>query len=701
MDDQAGASALLSFVIGTAVFSVTFYTVVDYSVNNERPNARLNSQDLEIEAVLLSDLIFRSPGVNWYGQQACASGSLDRGAFQPDILSKFGLAQEPCDPSAKAFGGQSTLSFDKIKAIREADTYESLSDGKANYETAYHSLALEEAGLHFNLEIEPVLPDLVGILNTGNKYPYIDALYIGDWKWSQGFCSQGAWTTVRPADKEIWKVANEIDKNSAEAHGNQEDDEESGGDAGEGEWVDQEELEERPVGYSHDKAYGERTCSDQGWRAQDSAILESAYLEAILASFDLGVPASGYGDAIAESNSGDVLPDDRRLLEERIPALLLDPAGRPTLKAHNVVIVGSNVYDKAMNSEAVRGALVDWVGAGGYLIVFGGVSDLSWLNSFAHVSLDDHGIEAPTAPDVGHDLLTAPYGVDWARYEDRGRAWEYASQPHEARFEHVVTASNPLSEISDYLAISKEGEFGEGLIALVAWQPWDLTSYSQQEECGVGDPSASCEAMRLLVNLIRFLFRDLYVSYGPDSPMTATVATQTAIGVVHHVKRKAWIDLDIKLRVWSTGPYKFEEVVLPPDKEGPSRVEGVTATTDQVQRTITVSWTKANDNRGDVIAYRVYRYGSQNTVLEPESKLSNASHLKDTNGDLSIVDNSAMVNTHYYYWVKAVDASNNEGSFSMAAAATPIYYSPGGGGGGGGVCTLKCDGGFDTQYVVN
>jgi hypothetical protein len=271
---------------------------------------------------------------------------------------------------------------------------------------------------------------------------------------------------------------------------------------------------------------------------QTSVPAEAAYLDAVVAGFQANAYHPAYGAAsVPYAAGGDVAPDVKAALDAFLPSVLL-AGGEPTLDVYNVMVVGSDVDQTALNSGATKAAIEDWVGAGGTLVVFGNQGQaFEWLQPFFHV-----GLRSASGPlevlQPGHEILHVPNDLSLELYPDVPRAWDIAAQDLSA-FDVVANRGGAT------LAASKEGVFGDGRVLLASYRPFDMTGQGPTGSCAPGALAPDCEGLRMMQNLLTMGYGAINFDYGPSPPTGVDTAVESRLATV-------WVpDLgQVEVAVW-------------------------------------------------------------------------------------------------------------------------------------------------------
>jgi hypothetical protein len=251
----------------------------------------------------------------------------------------------------------------------------------------------------------------------------------------------------------------------------------------------------------------------------------------------------------AQAQPGDVFPDSKKVMNDDLPARLLNPDGTPNYAITNVLVIGSGVDQNSMTSQSAKGTIRDWVVGGGSLIVFGSTEgNVNWLEPLFHSAIRSGGGGIST-PDIGHPILHTPDELDDPahNYDARGEVWRFNGQTAQvqqnestALFTNVIVegdaqTGNPL------LADSKPGAIGNGSIILTSYLPYDLyddAAKSSQTSSGPdacpGRTTGACEAMKFIHNLLMSGYGDLYLDYGPECPQETNCIPEVRSAQIRH-----------------------------------------------------------------------------------------------------------------------------------------------------------------------
>lgn len=184
-----------------------------------------------------------------------------------------------------------------------------------------------------------------------------------------------------------------------------------------------------------------------------------------------------------------------------------------------------------------------------------------------------------------------------------------------------------------------------------------------------------------------------------DYPQTTAQISGLEVGATYYV------------RLRHKGPTgvlgTFSSVVnasITADTTAPDQITDLTATTD-VEGTILVRWTNPDNN--DLRSIKVYRKTTNVTPTDDTNLVTTISGEPNKSSSVTQgVEENLSPNTNYYFWVRAVDYSGNEGTISSSATGKflPLTDDVIGGGGGGfflfsvaGNTNAPSDSAFNTQ----
>jgi hypothetical protein len=240
-----------------------------------------------------------------------------------------------------------------------------------------------------------------------------------------------------------------------------------------------------------------------------------------------------------QAQPGDVFPDTKQVMNNQLPARLLDGSGNPRYDITTVLIVGSNVDHNSMTSGAAKHAVRDWVLGGGMLIVFGSAEQqVQWLQPIFHAGIQGSSGGIAT-PDENHPLLHTPDDLDYGAYDNRDKTWKLTAGADQHFTNVVEQGTSPITAISD------PGEFGEGTVAITTWLPYDLYE--------LGPGTTDLEALKLANNMLSIGYRTLYLDYGPPIPQGLPVSPATSKASINH-PQLGTVTLDVVVFVFPTAP---------------------------------------------------------------------------------------------------------------------------------------------------
>jgi hypothetical protein len=301
-----------------------------------------------------------------------------------------------------------------------------------------------------------------------------------------------------------------------------------------------------------DAVLGEWSKGDSSNIPQESVPIEANFIAAVVQQFDPYAFDVAYDSVtVPFADGGDIYPDIKDVMNNDLPAVLLDDKGtsspsddEATLANHNVIVVGSNVDHQVMTSAAAKESIRDWVYAGGMLIVLGSHDQaVQWLQPIFHSSIESASGGIST-PDANHPVLTVPNDLDYVSYDSHGIAWDFSRPQDEAHFTHVL-----LQGDEDLLALSSHGEFGSGRVLLSAFQPFDMLS-GPQPECAIENLQPDCAGLMLLHNLVTQSYAGLFLDYGPLLPPDRPVGVTMRLGSVWHPELATSVGLRVQVYVF-------------------------------------------------------------------------------------------------------------------------------------------------------
>lgn len=282
------------------------------------------------------------------------------------------------------------------------------------------------------------------------------------------------------------------------------------------------------------------------WVPKISVEAEANFIDYLVQQFDLSVPDPAFQDPDVPFNlTGDVYPDDNKFLADRLPLVLRDANNKGTLTNYNILYVGSNVDHQGMTSGSIKNPIMDWVTAGGTLIVFGSLSqNVHWLEPLFKVAVDGTS-GGVYVPDQKHPLLIVPNILSYSSYDNHGTDWKFNQDQDAAYFTHVVQSGS-----DDILAVSNPGAFGLGKIILTSWTPYDMTLGDESAACQIGSYANNCQGLLFLSNTITVAYRSLYMDYGPFVPAEALQGVQSRIVAVVHPELERKVEIYVLLYVF-------------------------------------------------------------------------------------------------------------------------------------------------------
>ncbi len=223
----------------------------------------------------------------------------------------------------------------------------------------------------------------------------------------------------------------------------------------------------------------------------------------------------------SSGQQGDVFPDVKDIMNNDLPARLLDTLGSPRYDETNVLIVGSDVQHNVMTSASAKHAVRDWVYGGGTLIVLGSIDQsVQWLQPIFHSGIVSSSGGIGT-PDATHPVLRVPDVMDWQGYGNpNGNSWDF-NAGSDQYFTTVVNQGTGA-----VLAVSNPGAFQKGNVF--------LTTYIAHDPYGTGSSGVTMQGNILMNNLMSLAYRDLYLDYGPAIPDQVEVTPGVRTALVYH-----------------------------------------------------------------------------------------------------------------------------------------------------------------------
>lgn len=322
---------------------------------------------------------------------------------------------------------------------------------------------------------------------------------------------------------------------------------------------------------------------------------------------------------------------------------------------YDMVIIGSEVDNHALEPQDVKEAIRDYVDLYGGRILVTGPSDTSvnWLDR-----LFDAGISGASAgvstPDTTHPLLTLPNALSYESYEDPEDLWDFGGSDDATLFTAVMAESADMHALS----VSRLGAWGsgsteEGSLILSAYQPYSFDIV---------------EARRFYANSITYgKFHYLYLDYGPAVPTHEAVAsaTRTATMNMHRFGDPAYAEMAFILYIWpgASAAATAGDLVVP---ASPPLTPAVSSTPlSSVQSSATLTWTAPlSSGSAAPIQYRIYRGHS------PDAITTEIGSVPDTT--LTYVDTPISNGVTYYYAVRLETAGGALGTPSAAVSVTPV-----------------------------
>lgn len=633
-------SALFGLLVSTAVFTVSFAAVVEFSNSRDTGSAQADQVVLETQAQGLADLSLRTTGIGWYPDWACQDDLLDLSELFPDYVSRFGLAEEACGP-AKLLGEPNALDYLKLHNIRWSPSPASLTlgtnftDNYASYEETQDSLGLRTAGVAFQLKFRPLLHDDEIALDPKKREVYAKPLLIGRYNYYEGEPPYCANPTPGQTGQTLNNLLNQV------PHWQELCDElVNGGDP--------------PPGY---------------WDVENATLGATMILDYLVSSFDVGTSNETFETGpIPYDPGGDILPDNQSALLEALPQLLRTGAGDATVEKYNMIVIAPGVANDALDDGLLQGLLTDWVNAGGMLYIFrSDLEDPNWMLSVADATLDHPVLPHSTSvPDPLDPALTVPYKLQTNTYETRGAAW-IINPLSVDKYRRVALADyGGLPDLNnDVLSISNFKAFGDGRIVLSAWDPYNLTATPGIDYCDYGNLSEACESVRFWKNLLTIVFDDLTFEYGEAAPRESMAAVKISMVNVLHPGLDQVLPLRVQVTVHATSP---KEALVhpvpnyPPNPlSGPDAPTGLTALPGLGAGEIDLTWVAPVNNGGSAVTnYRISRGDASGTET----------FLTEIGNVLTHTDTGLPNAATRYYKVSAVNAVGEGAQSNEAFAAT-------------------------------
>lgn len=225
-----------------------------------------------------------------------------------------------------------------------------------------------------------------------------------------------------------------------------------------------------------------------------------------------------------ETRPGDIFPDLRDDLMRDLKDRIIYPEGhphegQPRLDKVQVLIVGSMVDHQPM--VHIRDEVAAWVEAGGYLIVLGSEdTNTQWMESIYKLGIhsSSNGVHFD---DAQHPILHVTEALDYEGFESEGDVWKFTGQGKDS---FVTIAST--EDDATVMAVSKDGAFGRGKVAITSWFPFDMKR--------TGAPDSEFEGLKFVNNLLMLGYRGLYLDYGPSIPEGVEVVPAVSRAPIEH-----------------------------------------------------------------------------------------------------------------------------------------------------------------------
>lgn len=592
--NQDAASSLFPILIGTVVMMVPFGAMVHVSIHagTEATERGSDAKLATIASSLLERMMKPSEGGYDKDDDPCsaAQGTAQQfdgeqeNPFNPSTVSRFGLGLDPeCDdvfgkgarnvldynvlataadwgqtgevcfefdyacndpPLDASIDGNPLSDLDAFRLVRSAtDTCptddpslceEVPTPRDALYEKAIETLGLADSGISFHLTGAPVLRETDELLATGHGSSHARALLIGQGE-QEEYYTYGPRQEYQCVQKgaepdfedDVCVVKDKTTKCIV--------------DDGPG------------PGHFYCQWHAEKTTHTRLILSPEDA-LACATLDALVSRFDCRVRDVSMGHpALPASESGSVAIAEAASLSIELPEALTDGVGTPTLEKFNTVVVPGCVDDATMSTLTTGGTLMDWVEtAGGYLVLLGcDDHDVTWPLARAGIHLaSDAG--AASAPMPDHALLTQPNELAWQGYGSASKSWR--TTDFDADEYRPIVSGSP----GEHALESTPGSFGAGRIVATAWMLRSLTTPHQDAECDVGQIVATCEALRLMHNVLSLDYRNLYIELGQPCPDDERVEAAHRVATTWVPRLGDVVDVRLTLCVWDDPP------LLPP-----------------------------------------------------------------------------------------------------------------------------------------
>jgi PKD repeat protein len=617
-DLRAASSALVAILVSGALFvgSAGVILAISHDQAESLPADATEAASLHSRATSVLDLLMQSPG---FAYDLDDDVVFSEWTVAPDLVA-------PPEGGGPESGGRlgllssldPGLSYDKFHNLQDAEFEENNADGHVNYIEARRALGLDQYELDFHIRAFPSLPDVCGRLTNVDEE----------------ICPDGVAGQLHPI-----KVT----------------------------YVGHFACPNHPS--STDECEYDLPATDD-----DPTPWENDYLEQLVDGFcpflydtDTRTPLAYEGGAFSWPGSllhedlcalgqrGDVIPDNKDLIQDELKDRLQDPAGNPDLSEVNVLILGSEVDHSALQSAQIENQVAPWVLAGGYLIVLGTHStNTQWLNSLYHLGIHSSG-GGVLFNDENHPVLHEPNELDYTQFDPQGQAWQYTGSGADS-FATVAqtTGSGPPDSI---LAISDPGAFGEGNIVFTSWFPYDLL----HEGPGVGYHQGLSFVDNLL-NLGRH--RTLYLDYGPEMPQNAPVVPGVArsfMDVSQVWEEYGSVAMTVILWVFPQTAESITSVDESPATTAPQALFGVTC----VYLVCTFDGTNSYDVDGTIVHY-AWDFGDGTTQSGPATIDHTYAAVGTYLPSLNVTDDDGLTDVRAH----TLDATGTGGNGAPVAAFT-------------------------------
>lgn len=564
--DRKAMSSVAGLIMASAVFSVTFGSVVYYAGSSPHDFFTPDASQLRADATRVGETIFEvSSDVNWAAGSTCATRALtpslipgvsvratvsthgvpSTDPWRPGEGSQWGLRSGSCDPSAGA-RATNTLDYASVVALNGAQIRATPGNHKIDYDEAVKLLRLQDAGLGLNLRFQPA--------ETWPGYPAdfapvnARAVYIGK------FTSVPASGCTNIVGIQIACTALNVCYIGP-----------TGG--------LQLPSSKCPVNASVTRTCVQptpttQTCVDTFpgnifclvpaclWQhaADTSTLREAAYLAAAVPGFKAGLPPGAYtATNLANIAGGGVLPDDFATLLTSLPALLTCQ-GTPCTSTVNTIVVGSDINDWALQAANAQ-LLKNWVSAGGSLYVLGADHTLSWASPDFGVTLSAQSAGAAASIDTvnqGDPLVAVPNPLAWASYSPGAPADAWTVDT--ARFGVLVNgAATATGAPTAHVELANAGAFGNGWVVFLSWRLHVLTPATTADDCAVGAVTTACAEVKVVQNLLTRPVQELDFAWGLAIPPALQHGAEQRILSVYDPFIDQAVLLNVGVTVWHAG----------------------------------------------------------------------------------------------------------------------------------------------------